>query len=137
MLVLIMIEKTLAIIKPDVTRRKLTGACISIIERAFTIDFMKYTTLTRDQAAEFYAEHKDRPWFEEFLGDMINGPVVIMVLSGENAISKWRDLMGATDPKNAAPDTLRYQFGISIGLNSFHGSLTPEDAKKEIAQLCA
>lgn len=126
-------QKTLAIIKPDVLRRKLSGFCLSIIEREFEIEKMIYSKLTEELAEEFYIEHKAKPFFSEIIQDITAGPAIIMILKGENVIQKWRDFIGATDPAKAAPNTLRYQFGISIGLNSFHGSLTEEDSSREIS----
>lgn len=128
-------QQTLAIIKPDVLLRNMMGFAISIIEQSFHIKRMVLTNFTSDMAEGFYAEHKEKPFFQEIISDMTAGPVVIMILSGENVIKRWRDAMGATDPKNAEKGTLRQQFGVSIGLNSFHGSLTPEDADREIKLL--
>jgi nucleoside-diphosphate kinase len=125
-------EYTLAIIKPDVIKRKLSGSAISIIERAFNIKEMKLMRWSKKLASKFYEEHKEKVFFEEMIGDMICDDLIIMILCGDNVISKWRDFIGATDPQKAESHTLRYSFGLSIGLNSFHGSLTSEDAKREI-----
>lgn len=125
-------QYTLAIIKPDVLNRRLSGACISIIEREFTIEKMKLMKFDEKIARDFYAEHVEKPFFQEILHDITNGNLIVMVLSGQNVINKWRDFIGTTDPKKATPNTLRFQFGISIGLNSFHGSLTEQDANREI-----
>jgi nucleoside-diphosphate kinase len=128
-------ERTLSIIKPDATRRNLTGVINGMIEGAgLRIVAQKRIRMTRPQAETFYAVHRERPFFAELVEFMISGPVVVQVLEGENAISKYRDVMGATDPANAAPGTVRKTLGLSVGENSVHGSDGPDTATKEIAQ---
>ena len=129
------IERTFSIIKPDATTRNLTGAVNAIIEKAgLRIIAQKRIRMTKGQAETFYAVHKARPFFGELVEFMISGPVVVQVLEGENAIAKYRDVMGATDPAKAAPDTIRKVHAKSIGENSVHGSDAPDTAAKEIAQ---
>lgn len=129
-----MVEKTFAIIKPDAVAAGYTGAIIEIIERnKFNILGMQKVQLTRTQAEQFYDVHAERSFFTELVDYMISGPVVIMALEQENAINNWRDLMGATNPANAAPGTMRKMFGTSIGNNATHGSDAPETARKELA----
>ena len=129
------IERTFSILKPDATARNLTGAINAMIEKSgLRIIAQKRVMITRAQAEAFYAVHRQRPFFGE-LGDfMISGPVVVQVLEGENAITAYRDLMGATDPAKAAEGTIRKAFAKSISENSVHGSDAPETAQKEIAQ---
>ena len=128
-----MLEKTLAIIKPDAIAAGNTGIIITLIERnKFDILKMHKDQLTRKDAEEFYAVHKERPFFNELVETMISGPVIIMALERDNAISAWRDLMGATDPKKAAIGTIRYMFAEYIGKNATHGSDSPETAKVEL-----
>jgi len=132
------IERTFSIIKPDATARNLTGAINAMIEKAgLHIVAQKRVLISRAQAETFYAVHRQRPFFGELVEFMISGPVVVQVLEGENAIARYRDLMGATDPAKAAPDTIRKAFAKSIGENSVHGSDAPETAAKEIAQFFA
>lgn len=127
------VERTLAIVKPDATRRNLTGAIIDRIEKAgLRITAMKRLRLTREQAEAFYAVHRERPFFDSLCTFMTSGPVVVMVLEGEDAIRRWRDLMGATDPARAAPGTIRAEFAESIEANSVHGSDSPETAAREV-----
>ena len=126
-------EKTLAIIKPDAVERNLTGKIIERIEsNGFKIVAMKRTRLSKPQAEGFYAVHKERPFFEDLTRTMSSGPVVLMVLERDNAIASWRDLMGATNPAEAAAGTIRKDFAIDIGKNSVHGSDAPDTAAFEI-----
>lgn len=130
-----MTEKTLAIIKPGAVMAHQTGRIIDIIENnGFVILDMYKKQLTRADVETFYAIHKDRSFFNDMVEVMISGPVVIMALQKENAIKEWRTLMGATDPKKAAPGTIRYIFGEDIGKNAVHGSDAPETATIEIKQ---
>ena len=128
-----MVEKTFAIIKPDATAAGYSGQIINIIElNKFTIARMQKLQLSPAQAEQFYAIHKERSFFRELVDYMISGPVIVMALEKENAIQDWRDLMGATDPKKAAPGTMRKMFGTSIGNNATHGSDAAETAKVEL-----
>ena len=127
-----MIEQTLAIIKPDGVARNLIGEIIRRIEHhGLTVKALKMTHLSKKQAEGFYAVHSARPFFNSLTSFMSEGPVVLMILSGEGAIGRWRDLMGATDPAKAAPGTLRKEFGISIERNTTHGSDAPDTAAFE------
>ncbi len=127
-------ERTLSIIKPDATRRNLTGAINERFEKAgLRIIAQKRLWLSRAQAEQFYAVHKARPFFNDLCTFMSSGPVVAQVLEGDNAIQRNRDIMGATNPANAAPGTIRKDFAESIEANSVHGSDAPETAKQEIA----
>ncbi len=127
-------ERTLAIVKPDAVRRWLTGDILKRVEAAgLTIVAMRKIHLSRADAEKFYDVHKARPFFRGLCDYMISGPVVIAVLQGENAISKWRQLMGATDPKKADAGTIRKDFGIDVEQNATHGSDAPETAAQEIA----
>jgi nucleoside-diphosphate kinase len=129
------IERTFSIIKPDATVRNLTGAINALIEQAgLRIVAQRRLRVSRDQAETFYAVHRQRPFFHDLVEFMISGPVVVQVLEGENAIAKYRDIMGATDPAKAAPGTIRKVHAKSIGENSVHGSDAPETAANEIAQ---
>jgi nucleoside-diphosphate kinase len=129
------IERTFSIIKPDATARNLTGAINALIEKAgLRIVAQKRIRMTREQAETFYAVHKARPFFGELVDFMISGPVVVQVLEGENAVLKYRDVMGATDPAKAADGTIRKLHANSIGENSVHGSDAPETAAIEIVQ---
>jgi len=129
------IERTFSIIKPDATARNLTGVINAMIEQAgLRIIAQKRLRITREQAETFYAVHRERPFFRELVNSMTSGPVVVQVLEGENAIAKYRDLMGATDPAKAASGTIRKLYAKSIGENSVHGSDAPETAVTEIAQ---
>jgi len=126
-------EQTLSIIKPDATRRNITGAINTIIESAgLRIVAQKRIHMTQEQAGGFYAEHSERPFFGELVETMTSAPVVVQVLEGENAISTYRDIMGATNPSQAADGTIRKQHAISIGENSVHGSDSPESAAREV-----
>jgi nucleoside-diphosphate kinase len=132
------IERTFSIIKPDATARNLTGAVNAMIEQAgLRIIAQKRVRITKEQAETFYAVHKARPFFGELVDFMISGPVVVQVLEGDNAIAKYRDIMGATDPAKAAPNTIRKIHAKSLGENSVHGSDAPDTAAKEIAQFFA
>jgi len=128
------IERTLSIIKPDATRRNLTGKVNARLEEAgLRIVAQKRLWLTRKQAEQFYAVHKERPFFNSLCDFMSSGPVVAQVLEGEGAVAKNRDVMGATNPANAAPGTIRKDFAESIEANSVHGSDSADNAKTEIA----
>jgi nucleoside-diphosphate kinase len=132
------VERTFSIIKPDATERNLTGAVNAIIEKAgLRIIAQKRVRITREQAETFYGVHRARPFFGELVAFMTSGPVVVQVLEGENAIAKYRDVMGATDPAKAAEGTIRKTHAKSIGENSAHGSDSPETAAQEIAQFFA
>jgi nucleoside-diphosphate kinase len=127
------IERTLSIIKPDATRRNFTGQINAALEGAgLRIVAQKRMRLTKAQAEAFYAVHKERPFFGGLVEFMISGPVVAQVLEGENAVAKNRDVMGATDPKKAAPGTIRAKFAEDIEANSVHGSDSAENAAIEI-----
>ncbi len=127
------IERTLSIIKPDATRRNLTGQINARFEAAgLRIIAQKRVQLTRQQAEQFYAVHAERAFFDDLCNFMISGAVVVQVLEGEGAIAKNRDIMGATNPANADPGTIRKDFGESVEANSAHGSDAPETAAFEI-----
>jgi nucleoside-diphosphate kinase len=129
------IERTFSIIKPDATARNLTGAINAMIEGAgLRIIAQRRTRISREQAEAFYAVHRERPFFRELVEFMTSGPVVVQVLEGENAIARYREIMGATDPAKAAPGTIRKLHAKSLGENSVHGSDAPETAQQEIAQ---
>jgi nucleoside-diphosphate kinase len=129
------IERTFSILKPDATERNLTGAINTLIEKAgLRIVAQKRVGISRGQAEKFYAVHRERPFFGELVDFMISGPVVVQVLEGENAIAKYREVMGATDPAKAEAGTIRKLHARSIGENSVHGSDAPDTAKREIAQ---
>jgi nucleoside-diphosphate kinase len=129
------LERTFSIIKPDATERNLTGAVNAMIEKAgLRIVGQKRVRITKEQAERFYAVHKERPFFRELVDFMISGPVVVQVLEGDNAIAKYREVMGATDPAKAADGTIRKVHARSIGENSVHGSDAPDTAQREIAQ---
>jgi nucleoside-diphosphate kinase len=131
-------ERTFSIIKPDATARNLTGAINAMIEQAgLRIVAQKRVRISREQAQTFYAVHRERPFFHDLVEFMTSGPVVVQVLEGENAIQKYRDIMGATDPAKAAPGTIRKVHAKSIGENSVHGSDAPDTAAKEIMQFFA
>jgi nucleoside-diphosphate kinase len=132
------IERTFSIIKPDATARNLTGAINALIEQSgLRIVAQRRLRITREQAETFYAVHRARPFFGELVDFMISGPVVVQVLEGENAIAKYRDVMGATDPAKAAAGTIRKVHANSIGENSVHGSDAPATAAQEIGQFFA
>jgi nucleoside-diphosphate kinase len=129
------IERTFSIIKPDATERNLTGAVNAIIEKAgLRIVAQKRIRMTKEQAETFYAVHKARPFFGELVSFMTSAPVVVQVLEGDNAIARYREVMGATDPSKAADGTIRKVHAKSIGENSVHGSDAAETATIEIAQ---
>ena len=128
------IERTLSIIKPDATRRNLTGAINDRFEKAgLRIVAQKRMRLSQDTAGQFYEVHRARPFYNDLVSFMSSGPVVVQVLEGEGAIAKNRDIMGATNPANAAAGTIRKDFAESIEANSVHGSDSPETAAHEIA----
>jgi nucleoside-diphosphate kinase len=128
------VERTLSIIKPDGTHRNLIGKIISRFEEeGLKIAAMQLKWLSRREAEGFYAVHKARPFFGELVDFMISGPVVIMALEGKNAMAKNREIMGATNPAQAAPGTIRKEFSLSIGENTVHGSDSVENAAIEIA----
>jgi len=132
------IQRTFSIIKPDATRRNLTGAINAKLEAAgLRIVAQRRTRLNRDQAEGFYAVHRARPFFGSLVAFMTSGPVVVQVLEGENAVAKNREVMGATNPANAAPGTIRKEFAESIEANSVHGSDSAENAATEIAYFFA
>jgi len=126
-------ELTLAIIKPDAVRRNLIGAILAKAENTgLAVKAMKMLHLTKDQARGFYAVHRERPFFESLTTFMSEGPVVVLVFEGENAIARWRGVMGATDPSKAEPGTIRREFAESMERNSVHGSDSAPSAQFEI-----
>ena len=128
------VEWTLSIIKPDAIAKNVIGEIIARFEKnGLKIVAAKMLQLTRAQANEFYVVHKEKPFYQGLVNFMISGPVLVQVLEGENAILKNREIMGATDPKNAAVGTIRADFAASIDLNAVHGSDAPETAKQEVA----
>ena len=128
-----MIQRTFCIIKPGATARGLEDEINNIIiQKGFKILASKRVTATRDQFETFYAEHKGKPFFDGLVEFMTSGPIVVQVLEGENAIQAWRDLMGKTDPAEAAEGTIRKKYAESKGHNSVHGSDSPESAEREI-----
>jgi len=132
------IEHTFSIIKPDATRRNLTGAVNAVIEAAgLRIVAQKRVLMTKAQAETFYGVHKERPFFNDLVAFMTSGPVVVQVLEAEGAVAKYREVMGATNPANAAEGTIRKLFAESIEANSAHGSDSVENAAVEIAQFFA
>ena len=132
------VERTFSIIKPDATRRNLTGKINARFEdKGLRIVAQKRIKMSRQQAEGFYGVHKERPFFNDLCTFMTSGPVVVQVLEGEGAIAKYRDVMGATDPAKAAANTIRKVHARSIGENSVHGSDAPDTAKQEIAQFFA
>ena len=132
------LERTFAIIKPDAVSRGIQGEILARIQKAgFTIVAAKSMRLTKEEAGGFYAVHKARPFFGELTDFMSSGKIIAMVLEADGAILKWRDTMGATDPKKAAPGTIRHDLGTSIGNNVTHGSDAPETAAFEIAYFFA
>ena len=127
------VTRTFSIIKPDATRRNLTGAVTRMLEDAgLRVVASKRIHMTREQAEGFYAVHKERPFFGELVDFMISGPVVVQVLEGEDAVKRNRDIMGATNPADAAPGTIRKELAESIEANTVHGSDSDENAKIEI-----
>jgi nucleoside-diphosphate kinase len=132
------VERTFSILKPDATKRNLTGAVNAVIEGSgLRVVAQKRVRMTREHAETFYAVHRERPFFGELVEFMISGPVVVQVLEGENAVARYRDVMGATNPANAAEGTIRKQFALSVGENTAHGSDSPENAEIEIRQFFA
>lgn len=126
-------EKTLAIIKPDAMKKKLAGKIIDrIYEKGFNIVGLRMLQLEENQAKEFYKVHAERPFYNDLVKYMTSGPVVVVALEKENAIKSWRDLMGATNPADAAAGTIRKDFGDNIEANAVHGSDSPETASTEI-----
>jgi len=129
------VQRTFSILKPDATKRNLTGAVNAVIEKAgLRIVAQKRIQMTKAQAETFYAVHSARPFFGELVEFMTSGPVVVQVLEGEDGIAKYREVMGATNPANAAEGTVRKLFALSVGENTVHGSDAPETAAVEIAQ---
>ncbi len=128
------VQRTFSIIKPDATRRNLTGKINALLEEGgLRIVAQKRIHMTKGQAESFYGVHKERPFFAGLVSFMTSGPVVVQVLEGENAVARNREIMGATNPANAAPGTIRKTFAESIEANSAHGSDSPENAAIEIA----
>lgn len=129
-----MVERTLVMIKPDGVQRNLIGKVIAIFEeKGLRVVALKKLRLTKDQAKAFYIVHKERPFYEDLTDYMSSGPIVAMVLEGESAISRVREIMGATDPKEAKEGTIRKLFGLDKEKNTVHGSDSPESAQREIA----
>ena len=132
------VQRTFSILKPDATKRNLTGAVNAVIEKAgLRIVAQKRIQMTKAQAETFYAVHSARPFFGDLVAFMTSGPVVVQVLEGENAVAKYREVMGATNPANAADGTIRKLFAESIEANSAHGSDSLDNAKVEIAYFFA
>jgi nucleoside-diphosphate kinase len=130
-----MTERTCSIVKPDATRRNLTGAINAVIEKAgLRIVAQKRIKMSRAQAEAFYGVHKERPFFGELVDFMTSEPVVVQVLEGDNAVAKYREVMGATNPANADEGTIRKLYAVNVGENSVHGSDSQENAGIEIAQ---
>lgn len=128
-----MIQKTLGIIKPDATKRKLTGRILSDLEETeLTITGLKMVKLTEDIAKEFYAEHSEKGFFNELIEFMTSHEVVVFALEGENAVKRYREIMGTTNPDNAADGTLRKKYALSFSENSVHGSDSEESAEREL-----
>ena len=128
------VERTFSMIKPDATKRNLTGEITAKLEAVgLRVVASKRVWMSRRQAEGFYAVHKARPFFDELCDFMSSGPAVVQVLEGENAIAKNREVMGATNPADAAPGTIRAEYAESVGENSVHGSDAPETAREEIA----
>ena len=133
-----MTERTFSIIKPDATEKNLTGAVNAVIEKAgLRIVAQKRIKLSQAQAEKFYEIHKERPFFGELVEFMTRGPVVVQVLEGENAVARYREVMGATNPAQAAEGTIRKLYADSVGENSVHGSDSLDNARMEIAQFFA
>ena len=128
------VTRTFSIIKPDATRRNLTGKINAVIEDAgLRIVAQRRVKLTTDQAKKFYEVHAERPFYGELVETMTSAPVVVQVLEGEGAVAKYREVMGATNPEQAAEGTIRKLFALNVGENSVHGSDSPESAAREIA----
>jgi nucleoside-diphosphate kinase len=127
------VEQTLSIIKPDAVERNLTEEIKQIfVSNNLLIKDMKKIHISKEEAAEFYKVHQSKPFYNDLCSYLSSGPIFVMILEGENAVLKNRELMGSTDPKNASENTIRKLFGISIDKNSVHGSDSPDNAKKEI-----
>ncbi len=127
-------EKTFSIIKPNAMKKNAIGDIISMFEaNGLKIAAAKLTVLSKAKAEEFYAEHKERPFFGELVSFMTSGPVMLMCLAGENAVAKNREIMGATDPKKANSGTIRAKFGDNVGENAVHGSDSPQSAERELS----
>jgi nucleoside-diphosphate kinase len=130
-----MTERTFSILKPDATKRNLTGKINAVIEDAgLRIVAQRRIRMTQEEAEDFYDVHRERPFYGELVEFMTSGPVVVQVLEGENAVARYREVMGATNPANAAEGTIRKLFALSVGENSVHGSDSIDNAKIEIAQ---
>ena len=130
-----MTERTFSIIKPDATARNLTGQINAVIEESgLRIVAQRRIRMTQEEAEDFYEVHRERPFYGELVEMMTSGPVVVQVLEGNNAVAKYREIMGATNPAQAAEGTIRKRFAKSVGENSVHGSDSPDNAKIEIAQ---
>jgi nucleoside-diphosphate kinase len=130
-----MTERTFSIIKPDATKRNLTGKINAVIEEAgLRIVAQRRIRMSREEAEDFYDVHRERPFYGELVDFMISEPVVVQVLEGENAVARYREVMGATNPAQAADGTIRKLFALSVGENSVHGSDSADNAKIEIAQ---
>lgn len=128
-------ERTFSILKPDATRRNITGAVNALIEKSgLRIVAQKRIKMSKAQAEKFYEIHKERPFYGELVEFMTSAPVVVQVLEGDNAVAKYREVMGATNPANADPGTIRKEHALSVGENTVHGSDSLENAKMEIAQ---
>jgi len=128
------VQQTFSIIKPNAMKKNAIGDIVSMFEsNGLKIAAAKITVLSKSKAEEFYAEHKERPFFGELVSFMTSGPVMLMCLQGENAVLKNREIMGATDPKKANPGTVRAKFGDNVGENAVHGSDSPESAARELA----
>ena len=128
-----MSEKTLAIIKPDAVKKRVIGRIIQRIEdEGFNILGLKMVKLSQEEAKKFYAVHKDKPFYDSLTEFMSSGPIVVLLLEGEEAIKHWREVMGATNPAEARPGTLRREFGFSLERNAVHGSDSPQTAEVEI-----
>ena len=129
-----MTQETLSIIKPDAVERNLVEKIKEkFIENQLKIKKIKKIQISKEEAADFYKVHQTKPFYDKLCGYLSSGPIVVMILDGENAIQKNREIMGATDPKNAEEGTIRKEYGVSIDKNSVHGSDSPENAKKEIS----
>ena len=130
-----MTERTFSIIKPDATKRNLTGKINAVIEEAgLRIVAQRRIRMSREEAEDFYDVHRERPFYGELVDFMVSEPVVVQVLEGENAVARYREVMGATNPAQAAEGTIRKLFALSVGENSVHGSDSVDNAKIEIAQ---
>jgi nucleoside-diphosphate kinase len=128
------VVRTLAIIKPDAVKARRAGKILGMIEESgLAVDAVRMFRLTREAAGEFYAVHRGKPFYGELLDFMSSGPCIVLALSGENAIVRWRELMGATNPANAADGTIRKLYGTNVQFNACHGSDAPETARQEVA----